>query len=964
MSDLPSAQTACTNAQKKAMTDLSSAYIAKEFEPKWRDVWEQSGAFHANPDSEKPPFCVMMPPPNVTGTLHMGHALVSTIQDILTRWKKMTGHETLWMPGTDHAGIATQTVVERNLLKQYGKHRCEFSREEFLKHVWDWKEKSQGIILNQIRAIGCACDWSRLRFSMDEQCSKAVRHMFKKLFDHGLIYRGNYLVNWDCISGTALADDEVEYEDRQGYLWTIRYPIVGENQSIFVATTRPETMLGDTAVAVHPHDERYKQYIGKTVDHPITGRKLPIVADEFVDPSFGTGVVKITPAHDPNDYALAQRRNLPMINIITKDGKISEEGGPFVGMSVPQAREAVLEELKRLNVLVKIEPHRNRVGVSYRSKAVIEPLLSQQWFVRLSAFKDVLKDYVITKKVALIPSTWEHTYFQWIDNLRDWCISRQLWWGHRIPVWYNRENPEIFICYEGTDLPEEVQKNPSLWEQDADVLDTWFSSALWPLSTLGWPEKTPEFDKFFPTSTLITGHDIIFFWVARMIMMSHFATGKQPFDQTFLHGLIYGKSYFRTDSKVGVVYAPPEEKKLYDIGKTSIPNDVQTRWEKMSKSKGNVIDPMEIIDEYGADAMRLALASVTTHASIIELDRRRFEEFQHFINKLWNAARFVISKISSEELPLTDITLQTISLSSLPLEDRWILSKLERTTTLLNSALTAYEFDKAITILYEFFWNDFCSLYIEVAKSGLQDPKTRPIKQTCCAIVLLNTLKLLHPFAPFITEELFKQLKCLYGHLDSHACASPEVRQFLSDLASDLICLTSYPNPSDRFDMGAEEGFSTICSVLTSIRAIRGEMKIAPNVLIDVFVVGTEKSATMALIREQEALLSSLVKISSISYTISSPHLHQLTSTTPVGDCLIVIPLPKELQEQEIARLNKNIDKLRISIERSKTQYEKVLSSGRTPPEIIEKMKNGLTQQESELKLLSEQLEKMLLSKQ
>jgi valyl-tRNA synthetase len=949
------------------MKELPSAYIARDVEKKWSKIWDKCGVFHANPASTKPAFCVMQPPPNVTGVLHMGHALDTTIQDILVRWKKMSGFETLWMPGTDHAGISTQSVVERHLLKTYGKHRLEFSREEFLRHVWDWKEKSQQTIINQVRAIGASCDWKRLRFSMDEQCSKAVRHMFKKLFDHGLIYRGNYLVNWDPVTGTALADDEVEYEDRQGSLWTIRYPIVGEKECIFVATTRPETMLGDTAVAVHPHDSRYRNLIGKEVDHPITGRRIPIVADEFVDPQFGTGVVKITPAHDPNDYQLAQRRNLPMINILTKDGKMNEEGGRFIGMTVLEAREAVVKELRSLGLLEKAEPHQNRVGVSYRSKATIEPMLSQQWFVRLSAFKESLTEYVATKKVAVTPPLWESTYFQWIENLRDWCISRQLWWGHRIPVWYRIDNPEILICHEGEGEPEEVTKDPHLWMQDPDVLDTWFSSALWPLSTLGWPENTPELAKFYPTSTLITGHDILFFWVARMIMMGHFALGKQPFNETFLHGLIYGKSYWREDPKVGVVYASSDEKKTFDLGKTPIPADVKSRWEKMSKSKGNVIDPMEIIDEYGADAMRLALAAVTTDASIIELDRRRFEEFRHFINKIWNGARFVLSKLSSEEAPdaaLTSNDLYGCSLENLSLEDRWILSRFSKAATKIVSSLERYAFDKATTAAYEFFWNEFCAFYIEMSKSALSPSAPRELrssKQALCLIMLIDTLKLLHPFAPYITDELFSILKEEYGMLDPEKCHSKRIQEALTSLKGAVVCQASYPARREEDEsQEAEAQFEQLQQVLQTLRAIRGEMKIAPSVASDLYVIGPVTSRTHAIIKENEALIHSLVKMNTVQYVATSPSDVLLGSRAPIDDLELLVPLPEEMREQETLRLKKAIEKAKTASEKTQAQFDKLSASGKAPAEVVEKLQISLTQQGRDIEMLENQLKLLL----
>lgn len=508
------------------MTALPTAYDPKLVEEKWYLFWKEGGYFKADPHSKKPPYCIVIPPPNVTGVLHMGHALVDTIQDILIRWKRMQGFEALWVPGTDHAGISTQTVVERNLYIQTGKRRKDFSREEFLAHVWNWKEKCESEILGQLEKLGCSCDWSRLRFTMDEGNNRAVRAAFKTMFDDGLIYRGDYLVNWDPVAQTALSDDEVEHEERPSFLWHIRYPLSDGSGSITVATTRPETMLGDTAVAVYPSDERYAPFIGKQVSLPLTDRTIPVIADPFVDPAFGTGAVKITPAHDFNDFEMGGRHHLPRINILTPDARINEAGGPFVGLSVEEARIAVVHELKKQGFLVKIDPYLLRVGVSYRSKAVIQPYLSKQWFVKMTHFKDKLVSAVKDQRIKLIPPHWEQTYFHWIDNLRDWCISRQLWWGHRIPIWYGASGQ--ILCWSGEGEPPEVEKDPSNWTQDPDVLDTWFSAGLWPFSVLGWPKKTEELKKFYPTAVLVTAHDILFFWVARMILMGEYIMKSPP----------------------------------------------------------------------------------------------------------------------------------------------------------------------------------------------------------------------------------------------------------------------------------------------------------------------------------------------------------------------------------------------------------------------------------------------------
>ncbi|MFA5250833.1 MAG: valine--tRNA ligase, partial [Parachlamydiales bacterium] len=703
------------------MAELSSAYNPKEIEDKWYRFWQEKNFFKADPGSSKKAFSIVIPPPNVTGALHMGHALDETLQDILCRFKRMLGFEVLWVPGTDHAGISTQTVVEKHLIKTLGKRRTDFTREEFLKEVWAWKEEKQHSILGQIAKMGSSCDWSRLRFTLDEQCSLAVKTVFQKMFNDGLIYRGDYLVNWDPVTQTAIADDEVEWEEKAGSLWYFRYPLktgqgLNENQKfIVIATTRPETMLGDTAIAVSPEDPRYQGLIGKTVLLPFVNREIPIIADSFVDPKFGSGAVKITPAHDFNDHAVAGRHSLPLINIMNPNGTINQNGAEFEGLKMTEARALLVQKMQEKGLLEKIEPYRLNLGVSYRSKAAVEPYLSKQWFVKMTAFKEVLKNTVLEKKVRLVPENWEETYFHWIDNLRDWCISRQLWWGHRIPIWYNLKDPDKILCYTGPGEPKQVKKHPENWKQEEDVLDTWFSSALWPFSTMGWPKKTAEMKKFYPTSILVTGHDILFFWIARMILMSQYVLKKVPFRQTFIHGLIYGKSYWRKDPDGSVTYAGIEEKSQYDLG-APIPSDVSFKWEKMSKSKGNVIDPLAIIEKYGTDAMRLALSASATHASQIDLDLRRFEEYKNFTNKLWNGSRFVLQNTSSLGQEALEQGLKTDLFN---LEDHWILGKLNQTIQKETLHLEKCEFDKATLVLYDFFWNDFCAYYLELAKPVL-----------------------------------------------------------------------------------------------------------------------------------------------------------------------------------------------------------------------------------------------------
>ncbi len=922
------------------MSELPKAFEPQSIEEKCYRFWETGGFFRADAESQKPAYCIVIPPPNVTGVLHMGHALVDTLQDVLIRWKRMSGFETLWVPGTDHAGIATQTVVERDLMAKTGKRRKDFSREEFLSHVWKWKEESQGNILNQLRRLGCSCDWSRLCFTMDEPRNLAVRTMFKKMFDDGLVYRGDYLVNWDPVTQTALADDEVEYEERPSHLWYFKYPVENSSEFITVATTRPETMLGDTAVAVSASDERYRHLIGKQVRLPLQNRLIPVIADHFVDAQFGTGAVKVTPAHDPNDYEMGQRHHLPMINILTPDGKINEAGGEFTGLSVEEARAAVVNKMKELHLLVRQEPHTHRVGVSYRSKAVIEPYLSKQWFVKMSAFKDKLRAAVEEKRVKLLPPHWDHTYFHWIDNLRDWCISRQLWWGHRIPIWYRKDNPDEMVC---GDEPKKTEE----WVQDEDVLDTWFSSALWPFSTLGWPHKTADLDKFYPTSTLITGHDILFFWVARMILMGEYALGKPPFHESFLHGLIYGKSYWRYGKDGSIAYIGGKERLSYDLG-APVPSEVHSKWEKMSKSKGNILDPIEIIDTYGTDALRMALCASATSARQIDLDRRRFEEFKNFANKIWNGARFVFMNLEG----LNSLDLDTALFT---LEDRWILSLLNRTIQDVGSDLTNYAFDKAATRAYEFFWKDFCAYYLELTKPVLfgkaGTPADKENKQKILLIVLCNAVRLMHPMAPFITEELFQELKTRFAHLP--AAANAYSKETLHALQSPACMVSPFPqviNAQD-IDLKIEETFAFMDSLVHALRNIRAEMQVAPGMATDLFITGND----LSLVENNQAILRALVRINTLTFAQEEPSI-PFGSSALVGALKLTIPLPQEMREREKVRLVKEKEKLINEQNSLRTQLSNEAFLEKAPPQLVEKLKASLVQSE---KALSEALAKL-----
>ncbi len=948
--------------QETHMTELAKAYEAKSVDSKWYEFWESSGFFKADAASKKPAYCIVMPPPNVTGALHMGHALVNTIQDILIRWKRMNGFEALWMPGTDHAGISTQTVVERHLMQTVGKKRKDFPREEFLSHVWRWKEEKQDNILNQLKRIGCSCDWSRLRFTMDEGNNSSVRTMFKKMFDEGLIYRGDYLVNWDPVSQTALADDEVEYEERQSFLWHLKYPLKDGSGFVQIATTRPETMLGDTAIAVSPKDPRYAKFIGQIVVLPLTNREIPIIADRHVDPEFGTGMVKVTPAHDPNDYQMGLTHSLPFINIMTPDAKINANGGKFEGLTMEEARHAVIEALKNLGLVEKIEPHVNRVGVSYRSKATIEPYMSKQWFVRMDGFAVKMRAAIQEGKTQLIPKNWENTYFHWIDNLRDWCISRQLWWGHRIPIWYRKDDASQVICYGGEGLPPEVEKNPADWQQDDDVLDTWFSSALWPFSTLGWPEKTPELSKFYPNSVLVTGHDILFFWVARMVLMGEYATNQVPFPQVFLHGLIYGKSYWRNNANGGITYLGDSERREYELGKP-IPKDVFSKWEKMSKSKGNIIDPLEIIEEYGTDAMRMALCASATQAREIDLDRRRFEEFKNFANKVWNGSRFVFMNLDGDSPLTAEEFSQGLDESLLGLEDRWILSKLNHTIQNVNQKLTDYFFDQAAIESYEFFWKEFCAYYLELAKPILfgkaGTPQERKNKQKLLAIILCQAMRLIHPMAPFITEELFQLLKTrLAGISLSKTPVDPYTEEAIKALNSQACMVAPYPHVvrTSDLNLAIEESFALVDAAIYTIRNIRGEMKLPPGMSTDIHISGSSNDPHFSIINDHRHLIAALVKTTSIQMHEKEPTLG-FASTGVLNNLRISIPLPEELLKQEQARLVKERERLENSIEKIRTQLSNEEFVSNAPAQLVEKQKTTLLQSENELQEITTKLQ-------
>ena len=760
---------------------LSKAYEPRQAEARWYQYWLDQDFFRARDVSDKQPFCIVIPPPNVTGMLHMGHALNNVLQDVMTRFKRMQGYNALWMPGTDHAGIATQNVVEQELAKE-GLTRHDLGREKFIERVWLWKEKYGGVIINQLKRLGCSCDWSRERFTMDEGLSRAVREVFVKLYHDGLIYQGDYIVNWCPRCHTAISDLEVEYKEEPGFLWSIRYPYADGSGDIVVATTRPETMLGDTAVAVNPKDPRYADKVGKEVILPLVNKKIPVIADDYVTMDFGSGAVKITPASDPNDFAIAGRHNLEIIKIMDGSAAINENGGIYQGQDRYKCRENVVRDLEKQGYLVGVEPYTRNLGQCYRCKTDVEPFVSKQWFVKIQPLAKAANAAVIKGQTRIIPSMWEATYFEWMSNIRDWCISRQIWWGHRIPVWYCDGCGQVIVSSDDPDRCTGCQ-NDKL-RQDEDVLDTWFSSALWPFSTLGWPDQTAALKTFYPTSLLVTGFDILFFWVARMMMMGIYVMKDVPFRDVYLHALVRDE-----------------------------------QGDKMSKSKGNIIDPLQMIDKYGADPFRFTLAAFTAQGRDVRMSEERIEGYKFFVNKIWNATKF--SLMNLEDYVADDQGGPGKAELSLP--DRWILARLNRTVDEVIRGLDEYRFNEATGSIYQFVWHEFCDWYLELIKPVLygrdQSARRRATQHTLLR-TLRQILKLLHPFMPFLTEEIWQTV--------------------VADGAS--IMVSPYPEPDRRLeDEDAERRMGLIVDCITRIRNIRGEMNIAPSKKLRVVISAPDK---------------------------------------------------------------------------------------------------------------------------
>ncbi|WP_027714419.1 valine--tRNA ligase [Desulfuromonas sp. TF] len=877
---------------------LPKGYEPREVEEKWYAVWEQAGFFRADENSPKPHYSIVIPPPNVTGVLHMGHALNNTLQDILCRWKRMTGHEVLWMPGTDHAGIATQNVVEKQLAGE-GKDRHELGREKFIERVWQWREESGGQIINQLKRLGASCDWERERFTMDEGLSRAVREVFVRLFEEGLIYRDNRLINWCPRCHTALSDLEVEHEEKKGHLWHLRYPVQGTDRFLVVATTRPETMLGDTAVAVNPGDERYADLIGRKVLLPLVDREIPIIADEYVDREFGSGAVKITPAHDFNDFEIGKRHDLEFINILDESGNINENGGPYDGLERYEARRKVVADLEAQGLIEKIDDYANAVGECYRCRTVIEPYMSKQWYVDVKPLAKEAIAAVEEGRTKIVPQQWEKTYYEWMYNIQDWCISRQIWWGHRIPAWFCDACGEITVSRQ--DPTECAQCGSADIRQETDVLDTWFSSALWPFSTMGWPDQTETLAKFYPTSCLVTGFDILFFWVARMMMMGIKFMGEVPFTEVYIHALV---------------------------------RDAQGQ--KMSKSKGNVIDPLTVIEEYGTDAFRFTLAAFAAMGRDIKLSTERIAGYRNFANKLWNASRFALMNL--EDFNPEKVDLDKLELT---LADRWILSRLSETAKEVDTALTGYKFNDAANALYSFTWHSFCDWYIELIKDELygDDPQAKACAQAVLFTVLEQLLRLLHPFMPFITEEIWQAL--------------PGRRPEKS------IMHAACPNGEDLpVDAEGAEKMERIMDVVKAIRNIRGEMDVAPSRQIAA-VLDCKSESSAAVMREGEGYVKALARVNDLICGVEVERPAQ-AATQVAGEVEILLPLAGLIDVgEEEKRLEKEIAKVEkdVAMFSKKLSNEKFVSNA--PPEVLEKDRGKLAAAEEKLGILQESLKKI-----
>ncbi len=855
---------------------LPKNYDPHAAEETWTATWEEKGYFHPDPQADRPKYSIVIPPPNVTGVLHLGHALNNTMQDIMVRYKRMTGHVVEWLPGIDHAGIATQVVVEKQVIKE-GTTREALGREEFVKRVWEWKAKNGDRILEQLRRMGCSCDWQRTRFTLDEGLSDAVKEVFIRLYNKGLIYKGTYIVNWCPRCHTTLSDDELEREDRDGSLWHIRYPLTDSDEYLVVATTRPETMLGDTAIAVNPKDPRYKSYVGKTVTLPLMNRVLPIIADEYIDTEFGTGVLKVTPAHDANDFEIGRRHKLPSVSVIDDRGKITEQGGAYQGLTREQARKKVVADLEAEGLLEKVEPHRLGAAICYRCSTIIEPFLSEQWFVKMSALAPPAIEAVKTGRIQFHPAHWSKVYLHWMENIHDWCISRQLWWGHRIPVFTNTETGE-----------EIVSKTPpdGKFKQDEDVLDTWFSSWLWPFSTFGWPDKTDELKAFYPTMSLFTASEIIFLWVARMVMAGCEFMGEIPFSDVYIHGTV-------RDS----------------VGR------------RMSKSLGNGIDPVDVIEKHGADALRLSLVLAAPEGQDPLIGENTFEQGRNFANKLWNASRLVLANLpETESDPPIDLK---ASKDNLHLADRWILSRLHGAVQTVTRDLDEFRFNNASKALYDFVWSDFCDWYLELAKPRFYLDDNAPERQMAGRVsleVLSAIIRVLHPMAPYVTEELW-----------SH------IGERLPGMTTEHVTMAPWPSVDESWiDEELESAMRHVFDVIVAIRNVRSEMKIPAGKSISC-LIRVDRPRLLRHLRTYEENIRILGKIESL--TIDQEVVKPVPSASAViRDAEIFVPLEGVIDlDAERNRLQKELDHCTAQLERINRKLDNADFLQNAPAEVVAK---------------------------
>ncbi|MEO1801881.1 MAG: valine--tRNA ligase [Cyanobacteria bacterium J06629_2] len=919
-------------------SNLSTQYDPKQTEAKWQQYWADQEVFKADPSAEGEPYCIVIPPPNVTGSLHMGHAFESALIDTLIRYHRMIGRNTLWLPGTDHASIAVSTIVDRQI-KASGKSRDDLGREEYLKKAWAWKEESGTTIINQLKSLGVSADWTRERFTMDEGLSQAVKTAFVKLYEEGLIYRGNYLVNWCPASLSAVSDLEAENQEVDGHLWHFRYPLTDGSGYMEVATTRPETMLGDTGVAVNPNDERYKDYIGKTLTLPIVGREIPIIGDEFVEMEFGTGCVKVTPAHDPNDFEMGKRHNLPMINIMNKDGSLNENAGEFQGQDRFFARKNVVKKLDELGNLVKIEDYKHSVPFSDRGKVPIEPLLSTQWFVKIEPLSSKALGCLDNENSPnYVPDRWKKVYRDWLVKLKDWCISRQLWWGHQIPAWYVvsetggevQDNTPFVVAFDEADAATKAKAqygdNIQL-EQDPDVLDTWFSSGLWPFSTMGWPNETADLAKYYPNSTLVTGFDIIFFWVARMTMMAGHFTDKMPFDDVYIHGLV-----------------------------------LDEKGQKMSKSKGNGIDPLLMIDKYGADALRYTLITKVVGAGqniSFDYDRKKqespsVETSRNFANKLWNASRFVMMNLKGK----TPQSLGQPDAANLELVDKWLLSRFYQTVQQTRSNIEKYGLGEAAKGLYEFIWNDFCDWYIELVKTRLwedEGSQSRLVAQQTLGYVLEEILKLLHPFMPHITEEIWQTLTQNLTPSPSPTRRGGQEQKITVTLATEC-----YPEAvTDLIDPELEASFDLLFNTISTIRNLRAESVIKPGEKIKV-ILQTESDRESDILRSTQSYIQDIAKVGELIITSTLDEDPGQVTAGVTGTVQVLIPLTGLVDVAALAaKLQKKLDKVEKDIKSLTGRLNNPGFVNKAPAEVIQGANNDLAEAKKQAEILRERLDRL-----